>query len=780
MIALALAVLSGSLCLQLSPQLPALPLCALLLLCALILAYWPRSRLISAYLIGFLWAALLAGGRLSADLPVALERQDLPVQGAISSLPEVDGRATRFLFTLAAAPNDPGWRRKSRTVRLSWYDAPTLQAGQGWQLNLRLKRRHGFHNPGGFDYEGWLLQHSISATGYVRNQESNQAWPSANADDPLILLRNHVDQRLHTALAGVAQPGLLRALMIGAADGIPADQWDVFRATGTSHLVAISGMHISLVAGLGFALMRKLWSRSQTLTSWFAAPRAAAVAAMVLATLYAVIAGFGIPTRRAWIMVLVLLSGILLGRPTRPAHSLALAALAVLVFDPFAVLSPGFWLSFVAVTIIFMRLLPRHIEQPNLMQRMGFATRQLIHLQWALSLGLLPLTLLLFGQWGWVAPFANLLAVPWTTLLMMPLVFAGLALVYCLPSLAHALFLAAGWSAELMDAGLRALAVLPGTRLGMPSVPVGVTALACAGVALLLLPRGTPQRGLGWLALLPLLTATPARPETGTAWFTLLDVGQGLSAVIQTRAHTLVFDAGPRFSADFDAGAAVVIPFLSARGIRHVDTLIVSHADNDHLGGAASVDARAPAFKVLSSVPQAIDWRYSQRCVAGQEWRWEGVQFRILHPSATPSTNTENNNSCVLQIEAANGERLLLPGDIEAAAERELIATYGDRLQSQILVAPHHGSRTSSTAAFIAAVAPADVLIPAGYRNRYHFPHPTVSARYQQFGVRQWQTGLSGALQLRLGDATTPPLPLPERLRSRHYWHTRVTVPPAQ
>jgi len=275
MIPIALAVLSGTLYLQLSPSLPSPLVRGALLVCALILAWWPRTRLITACLVGYVWAAGYADQRLAADLPAAFEGQDLLVEGTIVSLPEIHGRATRFLFATQALHAQTHWRVFQHTVRLSWYDAPPLHASQGWQMTVRLKRRSGFHNPGGFDYSGWLLQNGIVATGYVRKADGAQPRPEADADDHLLQLRNAVDHRLQAALADVPQSGLLRALTLGLDDSIPAAQWDVFRTTGTGHLVAISGMHISLVAGLGFALMRWLWSRSTTLTSWLAAPRAA-------------------------------------------------------------------------------------------------------------------------------------------------------------------------------------------------------------------------------------------------------------------------------------------------------------------------------------------------------------------------------------------------------------------------------------------------------------------------------------------------------------------------
>ncbi|MFN2309819.1 MAG: DNA internalization-related competence protein ComEC/Rec2 [Gammaproteobacteria bacterium] len=774
MIVTALAVLAGTLCLQWLPVLPSSAFAVPLTTAAILLAIPPRARVLSWCIAGFLWAWLQAEVRLAADLPPELEGVDLVLRGTVDSLPESNGRATRFLFAaqtmrLGSMPSAE-WTAFSRYLRLSWYDAPAVQAGEGWELRVRLKRRQGFHNPGGFDYAGWLFHNGINATGYVRPGGDTRGWdaPPPAAD---LRLRAAVASRLETAFAGAPQPGLLRALTLGARDGIDARQWSVLRATGTGHLVAISGLHIGLVAGLAFVCGRALWARSHTCTLWLAAPRAAALAALLAATLYAVLAGFGIPTRRAWIMALVVLLGVLWQRPVRPVYGLSLALLLVVLADPFAVLSPGFWLSFAAVAIIFARLAQPATRADGLYPRF----RRLLRLQVALTLGLLPLTLLFFGQLGWVALPANLFAVPWTSLVLVPLLFAGLICLFPLPALAQWLFWLAGWAAELMQHVLALFAALPGAAIGMPAVSLGATLAAVAGVMLLLLPRGVPRRALGWVLLLPLISASPPRPPPGQAWFTLLDVGQGLAAVVRTHRHTLVYDTGPRFSADFDTGDAVVAPFLLAQAVRRVDTLIISHGDNDHRGGAASLDRRVPAYHVLSSVPQRIDWRYATPCVAGQAWEWDGVRFRMLHPPAIADARG-NNASCVLQVETANGERLLLPGDIESAAERTLVSLAGEALRSHVLIAPHHGSRSSSTAAFVQAVAPEAVLFPTGYRNRYGFPNPVVTARYQALGVKMLNTAETGAIQIRLGARARGPVL--ERQRVQRYWHLPAAVPP--
>lgn len=775
MIPIACAVLCGALALQscgrLPPLLFAFPLIVLTLACA----GWPRLRPVACCGAAFLLAWVQAEHRLAQDLPTALEGQDLLLRGTVISLPESDGTTTRFRFQAHERRVGEQWVAFSSVLRLSWYTTTSITAGSGWQLTVRLKRRHGFRNPGGFDYAGWLLQNGVAATGYVRAGGDTRPLAAYATRRPDLRMRAAVDERLQSVLHEVRTAGLLRALSVGAADGLSARDWEVFRATGTSHLVSISGLHIGLVAGLGFVGGRWLWSRSHRLTQRLAAPRAGAFVALLAASLYAGLAGFSVPTQRAWLMALVLLGGKLAARPGRAAHSLALALVVVIAFDPSAVLAPGFWLSFVAVAIIFLQ----QVRQPPKPGVRG-TLPQLLRMQFALTLGLLPLTLLYFGQSGWIAPLANLLAVPWTSVLLVPLVFAALLCLYPLPAVAHWLYALAGrFGAWMMD-GLDWLTGLPGAVVGVAETPIVVSVVALVGAVMLLLPRGTPQRWLGVVLLLPILSWAPPTPVPGTVWLSVLDVGQGLAAVIRTAQHTLVYDAGPRFG-EFDTGAMVVAPYLAAQGVRQVDLLIISHGDNDHAGGAAAIDRRYPAYRLLSSVPQQFPWRRAQRCRAGQEWQWDGVSFRLLHPQG--QDGSDNDASCVLLVRAADGTQALLPGDIEAGAERELIARYGAQLRSKVLVAPHHGSRTSSTAPFVAAVAPEYVLFPTGYRNRYRFPHPRVLARYEAQGAVAFVTALAGAVEFRLGEPAAARL---ERLQRPRYWdsvaqpYRSAAVPPRQ
>ena len=784
MIPTALAILAGVVCLQVLADLPA-PWVAFPLATGAVLCLYRRStRPLAWVLAAFLWAWWQAGLQLDRDLPPPLEGRDLTLRGTVVSLPEVDGRATRFIFQSDQRADGADWIAFEHRLRLSWYadtgDAPSLTAGTAWQLTVRLKRRHGFHNPGGFDYEGWLFHNGINATGYVRAGTLLASVRDSGAPAAL-RLRAAVDARLAAVLTDNGQAGLLRALALGASDGIAAADWAVLRATGTGHLVAISGLHIGLAAGMAFFVIRRLWSRSAALTLRLAAPRAAALAAFAAATLYALLAGFGIPARRAWIMAGVMLLGLVLRRRGEPWQGLALALALVTLTEPLAVNSPGFWLSFTAVAIIFAGL-ARAAGPLSDGGRGGCLRRQvrsLVHLQLLLSLGLLPFTLGFFGQVGWTAPIANLLAVPWTSFVIVPLVFVGLLLLFPLPAVAGRVFDLAGWTAGLLQHWLALLAEQPGSLLGMPAAPLAVSLLAGLGILCLLLPHGVPGRLMGLVLLVPLLGWRPPQPAAGSAWLTLLDVGQGLAAVVRTRHHVLVYDTGPWFSPDFDAGHAVIAPFLEAQRLRHVDMLIVSHGDLDHRGGARSLETRIPAHSLLTSVPERIDWRYSRRCRAGQHWTWDGVTFRMLHPDPT-EYSSGNDASCVLQVRTTTGTSALLPGDIEAAAELALVRRHGAELASTVLVAPHHGSRSSSSPDFVAAVDPHWVLFPVGYRNRYGFPRAEVSARYRAHGSRLLTSAGSGAIELRLGEGGAKLWPIQHRRLARRYWQHPPEVPPDQ
>ncbi len=718
----------------------------------------PRLRWLFPLLMGVVWAWAHAAWMLHNALPTELEGHDLDVTGRVAGLPQPRGKGLRFLFDVETV--DGG--SFSGRVRLNWYrDAPVMHSGERWRLRIRLKAPHGFANPGGFDYEGWLFRQGIRATGYVRRDGNNGSVSDSGYS--VDRLRQGLGEALGTLdLDGVAA-GLIPALVLGDRGGLQRDDWEVLTRTGTNHLIAISGLHVGIMAGLAFFLLRWLWCRSTWLAERLAADRAAAVAGLLSAVGYAALAGFAVSTQRALIMLALVFGALLLRRTLRPMAALSIALALVLLLDPFACLSPGFWLSFGAVAVLLFGM-TRRVGAGGLAWRWGRA-------QWLVALGLLPLLFLLFGRAAPPAPLVNLIAVPLFSLLL-PMVLGGVAMA-----------LLFGWSAPLhavawlLNRSYELLALVaehPWSTWVLPEQPVWVWAAAFLGVFLLLLPRGLPGRWTGLVFVLPLFSLPPQPPAEGAYRFTLLDVGQGLAAVVQTHTHVLVFDTGPGFSGGFNTGSAVIVPFLRARGIERVDTLIVSHADQDHAGGTKGLVAGMHVDKVLSGEPGELELVSADLCLLGGYWRWDGVEFRLLQPQL-PLPEESNNRSCVLKVE--NGSAgVLLTGDAEAEVEDRLVAGQGERLSSHVLVAGHHGSATSSSQDFLDAVRPDYVLFAAGYRNRYGFPRPWITKRARDSGALTLNSADTGAIEWSFPTIGAPTGPILHRRARRHYWSHRTPV----
>ncbi len=741
---LALAFLAGVAVLQLFPRLPPGYLAwALLALPLGLRPAWLRMPLF--FLAGFLWALWRADGLLSRELPTALERKDVVVEGTVASLPERRERGWRFAFEVLRLRYRGVDFPPLGKVRLAWY-APriALHPGERWRLRVRLKRPHGFMNPGGFDYEAWLLQKRIRATGYVR--EGKRLGPPSG----------HAVHRLRQALGAAIgealgpQAPLIKALVLGDRSGLSEGQWQVLRATGTAHLMAISGLHVGLVAGLAYALVGFLWRLFPRGMLLVPAPRVAASGALLAAAAYAALAGFSIPTQRALVMV----GAVLWGRRAFSGHTLALALFGVLLWDPLAVLSSGFWLSFTAAWVILYALSGK--RGPGFWE--GLRHRPWI--QGQVALGLLPLSLLFFHTASLTAPFINLVAIPWVGIGVVPLALLGSALLWPLPALGEGLLHLSAWGMALLWQGLAWCASFPPWSWS----PLAWTLLpASVGIAWLLAPPGWPGRWVGALYLLPLVTLRPPAPGPGEVWMALLDVGQGLAAVVRTQRHTLVYDTGPRFSASFDAGSAVLVPFLQKAGVFAVDVLVLSHGDNDHAGGTAALMAQVPVRRVISGEPRAFPG--AEPCLAGQGWSWEGVRFAFLYPFRAGLKG--NRASCVLRIDHPKGG-ILLTGDIGKGQERRLVRRGG--LESLVLVVPHHGSRTSSSPAFVQAVHPRYALFSTGYRNRFGFPHPQVVERYLREGAKVFNTALQGAILMRMAKDSFRIKAYREM--ARRYWHS--------
>jgi competence protein ComEC len=710
-------------------------------------------------LAGFLYAFWRADGVLSAALDPAVEGGTVTVQGRIASLPELKGGVTRFNFrieTVVVAGLPPG-----TLVRLGWYrNAPGVIPGETWRLRVRLKRPVGFMNAGSFDYEGWLFQHRIRATGYVVAGPGNERVEAASIWQP-DAWRFTLRERIYSALSGDRFRALIVALALGDQSGITPAMWDVLNHTGTNHLLAISGLHIGLVAIAAMLGASWLWPRLGRPALILPAPWVGAGAGFVAAALYCVMAGFSIPTQRSMIMILVGL-GAAVFRPLGMARALALALLAVLLFDPFSVIAPGFWLSFLAVAWIAWGMHGR-IHPGSLWERWG-------RVQVVVSLGLAPVLAFWFRQVSIAGVAANLVAVPWVSFITVPLVLCGSLLTQFSESPGVALLQTAEASLALLWPFLDLMGGPGGgvIQTGPVSLPVAIG--AGAGAALLLLPPGTPGRWLGWLWMLPLFVPSVPSPPAGALRLTVLDVGQGLSATVRTTHHTLLYDTGPAFGPDFNAGAAVVIPWLRQAGVRQIDLLVQSHGDADHIGGLASVRQAIPVRRILTSVPARIPGPDVLSCRAGQSWNWDGFRFEILHPDAG-DVFEENDASCVLRV--SNGRAaVLLPGDVEAGAEARLVQRYGTRLRAGIIVVPHHGSRTSSTEKLVAMVDPRYAVHAAGYRNRYGFPKQDIMSRYRQHGAINLDTGRYGALEFVVDDAGVHVSA--QRVPPRRFWHTRL------
>jgi len=764
-----LAFLAGILLVQQMAALPSLAWAWLLLPLMFVAWRWPRFGLPMLFLLaGVLWVTLRAGSLLADRLPTELEGVDLRVEGRIADLPVASERGLRFAFDIERAWHGDQPVAVPRTVQLSIYGAtPTLLVGDVWAFTVRLKRPHGFQNPGGFDYEAYLFQLRVRATGYLREREPYRLIaPLGSFADGVLpgyrlnRVRQALSGRIQALLPDNPFAPMITAFANGDDDAIPDDQWQVLTRTGTGHLIAISGMNIGLVAGLVFLAVRWLWSLPGVTVLLVPAPLMAAAAALLAALGYTALAGFAIPTQRALVMLCVALGGVFLRRRTAPSVLLAAALLAVLLVDPLAVMSPGFWLSFAAVAVILYVV--SGVDTKGWKERLIAWGR----LQWAIAAGLLPLLLFLFQQVSLSGPFANLLAIPVVELVVIPATLLGVVGSFLLPdSLAAWPFLLAAKAMAILWPLLEQLARIEGAQWSQHNPPLWTLGAALVGVLLLLAPRGVPARWLGLVWLLPMFLVRPTSPAPGEVRVTLLDVGQGLAVVAQTAGHTLVYDTGARLSARFDAGRAVLVPYLRQAGVGRVDTLVVSHGDNDHIGGSASLLAAMPVTRVLSSVPERL--ANAEACRSRQGWEWDGVHFEMLHPDRD-SPFTGNNLSCVLRIVSPYG-RVLLTGDIAAKAERAILLERAGQLAAEVLVVPHHGSKSSSTESFLDTVRPRVALLPVGYRNRYHHPHPAIVARYVERGIALEDSATAGAISLRLEAAGLPI----ERYRATHrrYWH---------
>ncbi len=748
---------------------------------------------------GFGLTGLRAALYLSDTLAPALEGRDVLVTGVVANLPQRNEAGVRFRLKLESAQLDGRELHLPARLDVAWYGgafaavpaaAPgdvalelnrlpaDVRAGERWRLRVRLKAPHGSRNPHGFDYELWLWEQGVQATAYVRASAKDppperleQTWHY-----PVTLARQVVRERIFAHLQEQQQrpfAGMLAALVVGDQNAIERADWDVFRATGVAHLVSISGLHITMFAWGAAGVIGWLWRRSGRLCLVFPAPFAALFGGCVLACAYAWFSGWGVPAQRTCLMLATVALLRLSGARWPWPHVWMLACAVVVASDPWALLQPGFWLSFVAVGVLFateFKAPPAHPTSAG-----GLIGTILANLreQWVITIALTPLSVLLFGQISLVGLAANALAIPWITLVVTPLALLGV----CAAPLWDMAVTAVGW----LFVYLQWLAALPWAMLMLAVPPLWVAVAGMLGGLVLVMPWPWSLRVLGAPLLAPLVLWRPALPPVGQFELLAADIGQGNAVLVRSARHALLFDAGPRYSLESDAGHRVLVPLLQSMHTR-LDRVILSHRDTDHVGGAAAVLAMHPQAQLLSSIESdhlLQSLRPAQRCVAGQHWEWDGVQFDILHPQpgdydarTKPKPNTM---SCVLRI--SNGaQTALLVGDIEQAQEARLIAS-GAPLKADVLLVPHHGSKTSSSAAFLDAVAPRLGLVQAGYRNRFGHPASAVVQRYQERNIAVFDSPHCGAFTWQSWRPWQREIVENEacfRKQALRYWHHRV------
>ena len=764
MIRACLCLLAGTYALQLSSfTIPSAVMSVAAFACVVMLPF-RRLRSLALFAAGLALFHFHALQVVDARIEPRFAGDSLLTTISVIDFPRATSRSVSFL----GEPVDDS--RVPARVRVSWYNPPVApRLGDVWQLELRLKSPRGNSNPGVFDYESWLFRERIGAVGYVVNGKRNRLLQTRTSGAVDRYRQAFVD-RLQQVLPDGRAASVIAAISVGARHLVTPEQWARYAKSGTSHLMAISGLHVGLAAAVTYVCT--LFSLG--LFRYGGNNRDVAVcAALLTAAGYALISGLAVPALRATLMLAMIAAVLLRRRYPRPLLILCAACLVIVILDPLATMAPGFKLSFAAVMLLLWlanRLTPL-AAVPGL-RRPASALRSLWTMQLILLLGLLPLTVLMFHRIAVVAPLMNLLAVPLFSFLTVPLVLIGVVLVGPLQPLGDGALHAAAASIELLEWLVGKSLLLPYADMTTATIEQGAWLYLLLPLMWVVAPPGWPGRYVAWLAALALTLYRPGGPGEGCADVAVLDVGQGLAVVVQTHEHVVVFDTGPSFFSGSNMGDRVVLPYLAGRGIRRIDKLIVSHADIDHAGGAPALLAALAVDEVLAGEPVASIGVETQACVSGMRWRWDGVLFRFLHPDVD-APGEGNDASCVLLIETGT-HRLLVTGDIEASAERRLLS--GHRLPSvDVVTVPHHGSRTSSSDSFVTALSPSVAIVSAGYNNRWGFPKDDVVARWRHAGADVLQTAVSGAIVIRVCKHAGIVSITQNREQRRRIWHAVAT-----
>ncbi|MDJ0813682.1 MAG: DNA internalization-related competence protein ComEC/Rec2 [Woeseiaceae bacterium] len=718
-----------------------------------------RFLLPACFTAGYALFVASAGAVVDGRIDPLFVGDSIVVDARVIDFPRRNRATLSFVAEVAPNPWVPP------RIRVSWFEPQhEVRFGDVWRLELRLRRPRGGSNPGGFDYEAWLLRERIAATAHVVAGKRN-ALLGAGELGVIDRIRQAIVDRLHATSIEPGHAAVLAAISVGARHEVTAEQWERYARTGTSHLMAISGLHVGMVAAAGYLL--------GLLLSVLVPPRRnhhrlAIIVALGLALAYSLLSGLAVPASRAALMIGIATAANLAGRPLQPFTVLAVAAAVLATAAPLATMAPGFKLSFGAVLILFgiaARLAPT--RRSGLPGRWLANARRLVAMQLALLLGLMPLTVMLFDRVALAAPLVNLVAVPLFGVVTVPVTLVGILLAGPLQPVGDSLLVVAAGSLDLVEGFIRFAADQRFAAVTASAMDGVASWWLLAPIAWVALPPGWPCRAAAWLAFLMIITWSPARPAVGCATFKVLDVGQGLAIVIETGERVLLYDTGPAYRGGGDAAESVVLPFLASRGIHALDDLVVSHSDLDHAGGLRTIREAMPVDRLFAGEPVA-GLPYARSCRTGDGWESAGIEFEFL---SAPGTfhHLGNDASCVLQV-SAGPHRVLLPGDIERPAEQDLLRT--GRLQAvAVVIAPHHGSTTSSSPAFVTALEPALVIVAAGFGNRWGLPNPEVVRRWRQARAEVLSTADAGAIGFEVCARTGIGAVSRERVAKRRIWH---------
>lgn len=736
--------------LQVCPRIPdSLFSIFLLISCIYCIYRFSRLAIFFTVLLGFAYSSLFANAYLLKRMTLAKSGSAGFAVVQIIDLPKYD--VDQWQFQAIVLESEDFSELVGEKIKLSWYRTEQrINSGDVWKLQVKLSIPNGVQNPGGFDSEQRAMQQNWVAQGYVKKQADHIAYQNT-----IDRFRSQLSQQIESALPkGNAR--FIQALALGDTRAISDQDWEILRRTGITHLIAISGFHVGIVALFAVycsRLLYKVFPRIGLTVPW---PKTCAWVSMTSSFAYTALAGFAIPTVRTSLMIAVLLMAKILYRNISTIHAVALSLFVILLWEPFSILSAGFWLSFSGVLLLIA-----FMPNTNKHSQIG----QFIRAQWVVSLGLLPLSIGFFSQTTVIGPFVNMIAIPWISLVVVPLALLGVVFSW-LPLLASFFWNGAYQCMHGFWLLLEYFQQMHWSSIGIAEANIFTIIIAIIGVCLCLLPKALPAKYVGLFLVLPLLFQKSEYIPQNSIRLSVIDVGQGLSVLVRTKNHQLLYDTGAGNAHGFSRGTSTLVPALNALQIEYLDKVIISHGDNDHYGGLEGLK-KSISINRLEASHDSLKQPFEQ-CQQGDSWLWDGVRFRYLWPSHALS-NKKNDRSCVLQIEA-NGRTVLLTGDISKESELALSEQYGKQLKSDIIIVPHHGSKTSSSIEFLDFVRPQIAVVSSGFQNRFKHPNLKVVERYQHRGTTVVNTADSGWIELQ-SSATGWQWKLRERLDNKKYWH---------